>query len=110
MNTAIGRYTMIMLLCAAPSVATAGGSAEASAQALTHSLEALGYALEGSLKVVSGAAAIPLMTIGELGTVSGEVGQELWDEANAPPRGAFPVTDEIVTAGPVPAEQLEQLD
>ncbi len=110
MNAGMRRYALVLLLGSVCSATQAGGSAEASAQALTHSFEALGYALEGSLKLVSGAAAIPLMSVGEVGRVTGELGEELWNEANAPPRGPFPVTDEIVTAGPQPAEQLEQQD
>jgi len=98
------------LLATGMNMASAGGSAEASAQALTHSLEALGYAVEGSLKLASGAAAVPLMFAGEIGAVSGEVGNALYEEANAPPRGAFPVTDEVITVGPAPAEQLKNQD
>lgn len=98
------------LLSASMNIVSAGGSAEASAQALTHSLEALGYAVEGSLKLASGAAAVPLMFTGEIGAISGEVGNELYEEANAPPHGAFPVTDEVITVGPAPAEQLEHQD
>lgn len=95
----------------------AGGSAEASARALESSVQAIGYTLQGGLKLVSGAAALPLVVAGEIGRVSGEAGRSLWDEANAPPvdmtgtpvtRGPLPVTDEIVTAGPKPGEQLEQ--
>ena len=85
----------------------AGGSAEASAQAVTHVLEAIGYSIEGGLKLVSGAASIPLMTAGEIGKVSGEIGNDLWEEANSPPHKPFPVTDEVVTVGPAPAEQLQ---
>ena len=92
--------------------ASAGGSAEASAQALTHSLEAIAYSLEGGLKLASGAAAIPLITVGEIGKVSGEVGYELMEEAESMPHGlgAYPVTDEVITVGPNPADQLNQLD
>jgi hypothetical protein len=80
----------------------AGGSAEASARALEHSLQAVGYSLQGGLKLVSGAAALPLVVAGEIGRVSGEAGRSLWDEANAPPDGMtpLPVADDIVTADP----------
>jgi len=87
--------------------ANAGGSAEASGMALTHSMEAIGYSLEGGFKIASGTAAVPLMFAGEVGAVSGEIGNALYEEANAPPHGAFPVTDEVITVGPSPAEQLK---
>jgi len=70
-------------------------------------MEAIGYTLEGSLKLVSGAVAIPLITVDEITTASGEIGHELWEEANSPPHSAFPVTDEVVTVGPPPAQELE---
>ena len=90
--------------------ALAGGSAEASARALENSMQAIGYSLQGGLKLVSGAAALPLIVAGEIGRVSGDAGRDLWDEANSPPvpMSSLPVTDEIVTAGPKPGEQLNQ--
>jgi hypothetical protein len=100
------KLILIISMCSAASTVFAGGSAEASAQALNNSFEAIGYSVEGGLKLASGAAAIPFMVVGEIGNVSGEVGHGLWDEANSPPSGPLPVTDEIVTVGPNPAEQL----
>ena len=106
MITKFQKLILIISMCSAASTVFAGGSAEASAQALNNSFEAIGYSVEGGLKLASGAAAIPFMVVGEIGNVSGEVGHGLWDEANSPPIGPFPVTDEIVTVGPNPAEQL----
>ena len=102
-------FTIVVALVVSSGV-QAGGSAEASARALEHSMQALAYSVEGGLKLASGAAALPLMAAGEIGRVSGQVGQELMDEANAPPHGALPVTDEVITAGPQPDEQLQQLE
>jgi len=100
-------YIAALLMCVASSTVFAGGSAEASAQALNNSIQAIGYSVEAGLKLASGAAAIPLMAVGEIGKVSGEIGHDLWEEANSPPVGALPVTDEIITVAPDPAEQLE---
>ncbi len=79
--------------------------------AVEASMQALGYTMEAGFKMVSGAAAIPLVSVGEIGAVSGEIGAELMEEAATPPGQyqadeAFPLTDEVVTAGPAPAEQL----
>lgn len=79
--------------------------------AVEASMQALGYTMEAGFKMVSGAAAIPLVSVGEIGAVSGEIGAELMEEAATPPGqyqsdAAFPLTDEVVTAGPGPAEQL----
>ncbi len=110
MITKFQKLILIISMCSAASTVFAGGSAEASAQALNNSFEAIGYSVEGGLKLASGAAAIPFMVVGEIGNVSGEVGHGLWDEANSPPSGPLPVTDEIITVGPNPAEQLEYQD
>ena len=110
MITKYQKLILIISMCSATSTVCAGGSAEASAQALDHSFQAIGYSIEGGLKLASGAAAIPFMVVGEIGTVSGEIGHDLWEEANSPPSGPLPVTDEIVTVGPNPAVQLENRD
>ncbi|OGT83472.1 MAG: hypothetical protein A3H91_10835 [Gammaproteobacteria bacterium RIFCSPLOWO2_02_FULL_61_13] len=110
MNAKSRFFVTSILLAHFSGPATAGGSAEASARALEHSMQAIGYSIQGGLKLVSGAAALPFMVAGEIGRVSGEAGRELWEEANAPPLtiGPLPVTDEIVTAGPKPGDQLNQ--
>lgn len=110
MKTKIQFITAGILFSLFARPALAGGSAEASARALEHSVQAVGYSLQGGLKLVSGAAALPLIAAGEIGRVSGEAGRELWEEANAPPvpGTALPVTDEIVTAGPKPGQQLNE--
>jgi len=89
-------------------MARAGGSVEHSAKALEMSLEAIGHSTIAGLKLVSGAVAVPLTFAGEVGKVSGDVGHDLWEEANTTESDAFPVSDEVVTAGPAPDKQLEQ--
>ena len=90
------------------SIAHAGGSVEHSTRALEMSLEALGHSMIASLKLVSGATAVPLISAGEIGKVSGEIGEDLWEEANTPISDAFPISDEVVTAGPDPEQQMEK--
>jgi len=101
------RHILAVFFCFASLSSYAGGSAEASAQAVAHSMEAIGYTVEGGLKLASGAAAIPLKAAGEIGKVSGEIGDELLKEAETPPVDPFPVTDEVITVGPKPADQLD---
>ncbi len=106
MNIYIRKYTVLAVLCLSINPVFAGDSVE-------QSFQALGYSLEGGFKMVSAAAAIPLVSIGEIGTVTGDIGHELLDEAARPPgqyhaNRPFPVTDEIVTAGPGPSEQLQR--
>ena len=104
------KHLLLMLFCCTSLSAKAGGSAEASAQAMVHSMEAIGYTVQGGIKLASGAAAIPLKAAGEIGKVSGEIGDELLKEAESPPSDPFPVTDEVITVGPKPADQLDSRD
>lgn len=110
MKINIFKYIFLTVFSMSSIPVMAGGAVEASAQAVTHSMEAIGYTLEGSFKLASGAVAVPFTVVGEIGKVSGEVGNELWEEANSPPHGPFPVTDEVITVGPKPSEQLENRD
>ncbi len=80
----------------------AGGSAQHFSDSLDHSAQALGHVTVAGLKLVSGAVAIPLMMSGEIGKASGEIGESLWEEANAP----LPITEEVITVGPTPADAM----
>lgn len=105
MKTNTYHIALSLLLAAHAADAPAGGSAAASAKALEHAVQAVGYSLESGFKLVSGAVAVPLTLSGELGQASGDLGAQLWDAANAPPGEPFPISDEIVTARPpAPAE------
>ena len=42
------------------------------------------------------------MMSGEIGKASGEIGESLWEEANAP----LPITEEVITVGPTPADAM----
>lgn len=99
-------FTLFLFTCLPQ--AHAGGSVEHSARALEMSLQAIGNSTLAGLKLASGAAAVPLMSVGEVGQVSGEIGDELWDEANTVETDAFPVSDETVTVGPQPDKQMER--
>ena len=107
MNRSIRIVLISTVLGALSTPVAAGGSAEAGAQAITHSLEAIGYSLEGAFKLASGVVAIPLISVGGIGEATGQLGHELWGAANTPPKGPFPVTDEVVTVGPGPGVRLD---
>ena len=82
----------------------AGGSAQHFSDSLDHSAQALGHVTVAGLKLVSGAVAIPLMMSGEIGKASGDIGEALWEEANTP----LPIAEEIITAGPTPAQAMSK--
>lgn len=87
--------------------AQAGGSVQNSSRALEYSLKAVAYSSVASMQLVFGAAAIPLGVAAELGKVSGEMSDAMWEVANTPVDEPFPVADEAIMIGPPPARALE---
>lgn len=91
----------------APGVA-AQSSLQHSSQAVTHSLQALGEGMVAGAKLVSGVAAVPLKAAGAVGQLSGDMGDSLWEAANAPADGPLPVTEDVITIGPPPGEAIRR--
>lgn len=87
--------------------AAAGGASQHFSNALANSLEAIAQGSVAGLKLVSGAVAVPLMISGEIGKVSGQAGEELWQEANTHIGTPLVITDDVITAGPSPAEAMK---
>jgi hypothetical protein len=100
--------TVFSLASAMP--ASAGGAAEHFSESLAHSAQAVGHSAAAGFKVVFAAAAVPLMIVGEIGKASGEIGEELWEEANRPIGEPLAITEETVIAGPAPAEAVNGKD
>ena len=88
--------------------AWSGEVARTSGEALKHSAQAVGYSLAASVQVVSGVIAIPLGLSAEVGKVSGEMSDSLWEIANTPIGEPLPVADEAITLGPSPREALDE--
>jgi hypothetical protein len=86
--------------------ATAQSSLQHSSQALTHSLNAVGHSFIGGAQLVSGVVAVPLKASAAVGELSGEMGDAFWEAANAPVVDPLPITGDVVTIGPPPAEAL----
>jgi len=101
MKHTIGTILLVLVFCSAVPAVQAGGSVEAGARALEHSMQALGYTIEAGLKLAFGAAAVPLTIVGGVGEASRQAGEEFMEFANAPP-GPLPLSDELVTAGKPP--------
>mgnify|MGYP003571727311 CR=1 FL=1 len=76
---------------------TASGNASASA---AHAIVATG-------QVTSAASAIPLQVAGSIGTVSKKIGNELMKVATEPIGTPLVITDESITAGPLPSEAMK---
>ena len=107
MHKAISVVAGMTLTATLSMPAAAGGASYHISQALGHSMEALAQATVGGLKLVSGAIAVPLMVGGQIGKVSGQAGDDLWEEANRPIGEPLVITDDVVTAGPAPAEAMK---
>jgi hypothetical protein len=104
MNTYIRTISSAVILLSFSMPVLAGGSAQHLSDSLNHSLQALAHSTAAGFKLVSGVVAIPLMVSGEIGKASGEIGEALWEEANTP----LPITEEVITAGPTPAEAMSK--
>lgn len=101
----LSRITVSSLLLLGLSLpAFASGSTQHAAASVEHSVQAVAHSTAAGVKLVSGAVAVPLMLSGEIGKAAGEIGEALWEEANTP----LPIADEVITAGPSPAEAMEK--
>ena len=105
MKTKISRFSALALL-ALSGPALAAGSLQHLGNSIDHSAQAIAHGSIAGVKLVSAAIAIPLLAAGEIGKVSGDIGEELWDEANS----TLPIADEIMTAGPSPAKAMKKED
>jgi hypothetical protein len=106
METRNGCLVTALFSLASAMPASAGGAAEHFSESVAHSAQAVGHSAAAGFKVVFAAAAVPLMVVGEIGKASGQIGEELWEEANRP----LEVTEEVVVAGPTPAEAVNGKD
>ena len=84
----------------------ADGSFRHSGRAVQHSGNAIGYSLVATGQFVAGALAIPLGFSAQVGTVSGQMSDELWEAANAPIGAPLPITEQTITVGPPPGEAI----
>ena len=86
--------------------AQAGRALEHSGQALQHSAEAVGYAMVGATQFVFGVLAVPFGVAGNLGKVSADMSDAMWEVANAPIGEPLPVAEESISTGPPPSQAL----
>jgi hypothetical protein len=84
--------------------ALAAGSMQNVVQASVSGSKAVGHSLVAGGQFVAGVAAVPLIAVGVIGDVSGQAGEELWEQANGKP---LPLTEETVTAALTPAEAMK---
>lgn len=98
----------LLLAVLSPGVAVAQSSLQHSGQAVTHSLQAIGEGMVAGAKLVSGVAAVPLKAAGAVGELSSDMGDALWEAANAPAAGPLLLTDDVITIGPPPGEAIRR--
>ncbi len=97
------RLFILSVLLIMSSAVFANGSLQHFSQAVDHSAQAVGHSTAAGMKLVSGAVAVPLMIGGEIGKASGEIGEALWEESNAP----FPISEDVLTVGPRPSDAMK---
>lgn len=79
-----------------------GASVSHASQASAHSAMSALHALAASGRVVLGVSAVPLLVSGSVGTVSGRLGSDMLEAANAPIGTPLVVTEETFSVGPPP--------
>lgn len=77
-----------------------GESASHLKQSTVHTAGSIGNGAVGSVKLVSGMAALPFKAVGSAAAASNAVGDLLWD--NATGSEELELSDKTVTAGPAP--------
>ena len=88
--------------------AMAQGSLQHLSNASSHSVQAIGQAAIGGVKVAAGVVAVPLMLVGEIGEASGDVGGSLWDSATKPIGEPLEITDDIITSTASPEQAMKR--
>lgn len=86
--------------------AMAAGSMQHASQALAHSGQAVGESVVAGAQLTSAAVAVPLIAVGSVGKVSGDIGHGLLKASEGEIGDPLPVTDETVTAGPTPTQAV----
>jgi hypothetical protein len=99
-------FSILMAIGASQAFALPGGSAQHASKAVKHSGKALSHTVVSAGKVASGAVAVPLLVIGNLGPVSAAAGEALWD--NATQQKPLTITDKTITADPAPQFALRK--
>ncbi len=86
--------------------AKAAGPSQHSGEASANSVQAIAHTSIAGIKLASGVTAVPLLIVGEIGKISGQAGEELWEETNRPIGEPLEITDEIITSGPSPEDVM----
>lgn len=94
---------LALATASAPLSAMATGSESHSGQAIIHSGQASGHGAISGAQVVSGIAAVPLVSAGAAGSAATTSANAL---IQAEPGTPLDVSDEVITAGPSPDQML----
>jgi hypothetical protein len=81
MKSTIFKSTVLALIVASPMSVVAAESSQTSAVS-NNPIEAIVNIPIAGVRIATGVVAIPLMIVGEIGSVSGQAGEKLWQQAN----------------------------
>lgn len=97
-------FTLIVLFSSSMSLANSGASENISA-ASKHSVLSVSHGVKASGQVVSGVVAVPLIIVGQVGSVSLEAGESLMK--NAIGSDELVITELTITADPAPQSVMQ---
>lgn len=96
----------VMVLASISQVSLAADSLGNAGEAAKHSGQAIKHGATASGQVVSGAVAVPLIVVGEVGKLSTKAGEALLDVATD--SEPLEISDTSVTAAPAPSEVMKK--
>ena len=83
MKTSILKSTLLSLIVLSPMCVMAEEPSQK--PDITNSpIHAIAHIPIAGVKIATGAVAIPLMIVGEIGNISGQAGEQLWQQASRP--------------------------
>lgn len=106
MRKVLFNSVLLLGLLAGSGAVSAGGSVQHVSQASAHAAASVAHAAVAGVQVSVGVAAVPLMVSGEAGELVGNVGQQLWDDAQTPIGKPLTITGETYRSAPPPDEAM----
>jgi hypothetical protein len=76
--------SIVLALITTSSITAMGTETNHKTDTLSNPVEVIAHVPIVGLKIASGIAAVPLMIVGEIGSLSGQAGESLWEAANRP--------------------------
>jgi ABC-type phosphate/phosphonate transport system permease subunit len=82
MKLTIFKSTVLALIVSSP-ISVMAAEPLSQAEGISNPIEAIVQIPATGIRIATGVAALPLMFVGEIGNISGQAGEALWEHANS---------------------------